>query len=302
MKTPTQILLAALCALPASADSRASANYTVAMETIDSGGLSAASTNYRIDASLSPVIGISESAAPAEIAKHGYAGQLFDVTGLAIASALPDVAETDFLQLIPRYQLDDATFLAANPNLVAWEILTGPLTGISADGIATADVVYQDTPATVRGTLGDLAGTLDLTVLNTIPDNYGTYAGDAIGDDWQILYFGFDNPLSAPGLDPDGDGETNLFEYIAGVSPTDPLSLFRLRIESVLGKPTQKNLIFSPRLQSRTYTVLSAETLSTAAFGPLLPASFTDHGEERTVTDQHATNPQKFYRIQISKP
>lgn len=288
--------------LPAIGEPRTSANYTLSPETIDAGGQRVTSANYAIDASISPVTGVSETVAPAEIAKHGYAGQLFNVTGLAIASAQPDVAETGSVQLIARHQLDDATFLAIDPNAVAWDILTGPIASIATDGIATADVVYQDTPATVRGTLGALTGTLGLTVFNTIPDNYGTYAGDAIDDDWQIQYFGLDNPLAAPDLDPDGDGQSNLFEFVAGVAPTDPLSLFQLRIEPVPGEPAQKNLIFSPRLEDRTYTALSAETLSAAAFAPLPGFSITDNGDERTLTDLDASAPAKYYRIGISKP
>jgi hypothetical protein len=293
-------LVGSLATLPA--DQRESANYSILADTLDAGGQRITSANYTIDTSLSPVTGISETAAPAEIAKNGYVGQLFDITGLVVAAAQPEVAETASVQLVARYQLDDATFLAIAPNTVTWQILSGPIASIAADGIATTAAVYEDTPATASGTLGTLSGTLALTVLNTIPDNYGSYAGDAIDDAWQIRYFGLDNPLAAPDLDPDGDGETNLFEFIAGVDPTDPNSHFRFRIESVPGEPAQKNLIFSPRLEDRTYTALSAETLSAAAFAPLPSFSITDNGDERTLTDLNATVPAKFYRIGISKP
>ena len=46
-------------------------------------------------------------------------------------------------------------------------------------------------------------------MLDTIADNFGTYAGDGLGDDWQVQYFGLSNPNAAPLLDPDFDGHNN---------------------------------------------------------------------------------------------
>lgn len=44
-----------------------------------------------------------------------------------------------------------------------------------------------------------------------------------LDDAWQNQYFGLDNPLAAPTADP--DGETNSFEFTAGLIPSDPQSL-----------------------------------------------------------------------------
>ncbi|MCA1481963.1 hypothetical protein, partial [Bradyrhizobium sp. NBAIM08] len=109
------------------------------------------------------------------------------------------------------------------------------------------------------------------------------------------------NPNAAPGLDPDGDCQTNLFEYTAGIIPTNPLSRFLLRIEPVPGQANRKNLIFSPRLMDRIYQVKSNTGLS----GPWLAlGSFTtsDATDQRTVTDLDATDVRKFYHVEITKP
>ena len=50
----------------------------------------------------------------------------------------------------------------------------------------------------------------------------GLPTGDGIPDAWKILNFGpswASNPLSAANADPDGDGLTNLQEYLAGTDP-----------------------------------------------------------------------------------
>ena len=301
MKTTSIALLCLVSASTALAAPRTSANYTITAETTDGGGLRAVSANYSNAGSASPIAGISTTAALAGMVKSGYIAQLYDVTGLVVNSAAPSVDEAATLQLAAWQLLDDATFHATDANAVTWGVVSGPVTGISASGLATAGLVYQNTSATVDGTLGGFTGSLNFTVLDSIPDNFGSYAGDGIGDDWQVQYFGQNNPLAAPGLDPDGDGETNFFEFSAGLIPTDPASTFHLRIAPVPGQPAQKRVVFSPRLNGRTYVLQSRLTLGDSWL-PLGSSSQTDNGTERTVTDLDATDPKKFYRVEITRP
>ena len=67
-------------------------------------------------------------------------------------------------------------------------------------------------------------------LLDNIPDNFGSYAGDGLGDDWQVQYFGQNNPNAGPLRDPNGDGQTNAFEDTAGLVPNDPNSRFTFTI------------------------------------------------------------------------
>jgi hypothetical protein len=56
---------------------------------------------------------------------------------------------------------------------------------------------------------------------------------DALPDDWQARYWG-SSPGSwpAPQADSDGDGATNIQEFLAGTDPTDPNSLLRVQLVS----------------------------------------------------------------------
>lgn len=294
------VIVIACTLTPAHAAPRTSANYSVATDSVDAGGSRTTSAVYTNNGSLGGITGIS-TAAPAETANYGYIGQLYEVTGLALAATPTTVNEGGTRQLSASQLLDDATTIAVNTSAVAWSVASGPLTSINAAGLATAGIVYHNTAATAQGGYAGNTGTLNLTVLDTLPDNFGTYAGDGLPDSWQAQYFGLNNPNAAPGLDPDNDGQTNFFEYTAGIVPTDPLSRFLLRIEPVPGQPGRKDLIFSPRLLDRTYQVKS----NTALSGPWLPlVSFTtiDAADQRTVTDLNATGAKKFYHVEITKP
>ena len=140
-------------------------------------------------------------------------------------------------------------------------------------------------------------------MLDTIADNFGAYAGDGLGDDWQVQYFGQPpNALAAPLIDPDFDGQNNHFEFTAGVVPTDAASKFSHRIEEVPGQPLQKRIIFSPRFVSRTYSILKSTTLATGSWSTLTGTTTSDNGSERTITDLNASGALKFYQVQIVKP
>ena len=296
-------LFLALLTAAAHAGPRTSANYNIATDTADAGGKRTTSASYTSDGSIGGLVGVSTAATPAETAKHGYVGQLFDVTGLTLTAVSLNVNETATDQLAAWQALNDATFLAVPAASVAWSVQSGPLTSVSTAGLATAGTVYQATAATVQGLyLGD-TGTLGLTVLDSIADNYGSYAGDGVGDDWQVQYFGLNNPNAGPLLDPDGDGQTNLFEYTAGLVPTDPASRFTLTVQAVPGQSGQKKVVFSPLVAGRTYAVTSKPSLTTGSYLPLTnPSAPNDSGQERTITDLSATGATKFYRVEITKP
>ncbi len=301
MKTKSLILSTLACAMTVHAGPRSSANYSVATDTADSGGARSTSTSYTHDGSLGGVVGVSTVATPAETAKHGYLGQLYEITGLTVNATPATVDETATRQLSAWQALDDASYLAVAATEVAWSIVTGPLTDIDA-GLATAATVYQDTSATVQGSYGGLDDQFDLTVRDIDPDNYGSYAGDGLDDAWQYDYFGLDIPLAGPLMDPDGDGQNNVFEFTAGIIPTDPLSRFLLRVEPVAGEPAQKRLVFSPLVVGRTYDILTSTTLLGDSWSALSGGVVSDIGDERSVIDPNASGNKKFYRVGITKP
>jgi len=291
MKTEVTLFAAlglALFPCLASAASRTSADYSITTESIDQGGTLLTSTNYSVNASVNDSGATASEATCGYLAKGGYIGQLFDVTGV--------------IPTAPASTVNEATLLPLSPTLAAWSVVSGPLSGIDANGLASAAVVYQDSPAVVRTIYQGFTGTLSLTVLNVNTDDYGSYSGDGIPDDWQTQYFGQNNPNAAPNKDADGTGQTNLFKYTAGLNPTDRTSVFRVAVQPVSGQPTQKQIVCSPVLPDRTYTVLYKTNMTDSTWSPLTGTTQADNGQQRIVTDTSAAGKTKFYRVQISKP
>ena len=279
---------------------RSSASYTIPAESANAAGNHATSTHYTHDGSAGGVSGIST--ATGETAKHGYIGQLYDPASLQLSAPATTLPEGGSILLGASLVMDDATRQPIASTSVAWSVLSGPLSGIDAAGLASAGTVYQDTAATAQGSYSGFTGTLALTVLETIPDNFGTYAADGLEDAWQVQHFGINNPDAAPLLDPDGDGQDNRFEFIAGLVPTDPQSFFSLAIQPVAGEPLHKRLVFSPCLPDRNYQVLASSTLLPGSWFALTDPEISQTGDERTVTDTQALGERRFYRVDVVKP
>ena len=295
--------IAAVCLTSnAFAASRSSASYSVPADTADAGGRRATSAAYTHDGSIGGIAGVGTVAAPVEVAKHGYLGQIYNATSLALSANLTNVNEGATRQLAARALLDDGTTLNLAPAAVAWSPASGPILSISAGGLLTAANVYEDTSATAQGPWRGLSATLGLRVINSENDNFGTYASDGIDDAWQVQYFGVGNPNAGPGGDPDGDEQSTGYEYYAGSNPTDGSSFFRFRIEQIPGQPTRKNLVFSPRVPDRIYAIHYKLDFNSSDWEKLNGFSVSDAGPQRTVTDMHATETNKFYRVEISIP
>ena len=171
---------------------------------------------------------------------------------------------------------------------------------MSVSGVATATNVYQDTAAIVRGSASGRSNTLSLLVINTGIDNFANYAFDGIDDAWQVQYFGLNSLNAGPGLDPDGDGQTNYFEYVATTIPTDGTSKFRLNIAPVPGRPWM-DVRFSPVSEKRLYTVVGRPLVDTGIFNTIL-GDIVDNGTERTLTDTNALGTTKYYKVRIEFP
>ena len=206
-----------------------SASYSATSDTMDAGGRRSTSANYTNDGSVGGIVGISTVAAPAAMVKHGFIGQLYEATALQLASTPTTVNEAETRLLSGAQVLDDLTTLAIPGTSITWSVQSGPLVSINSSGLATAGPVFQSTAATAQGIYLGQNGTLSLTVLDTIPDNFGTYAGDSLPDNWQVEYFGQNNAQSAPSVDADADGQSNLLEFLAGYIPTDANSRLTTR-------------------------------------------------------------------------
>lgn len=289
------VLAAALPAAP-----RSSASYSLPADTTDSAGKRSTSASYSHDGSLGGLAGVASVAAPVVVAKSGYLGQLYDVTGLQLSAAPATIDETGTRQLSARLLLDDATTLPVAATDVVWHVQDGPLASIDSSGLATAATVILDTTATAQGFYRGATGTLELTVLDTLTDNFGLYANDGISDAWQAMHFGVNSPDAAPAKDPDADGQNNFFEYLAGLDPTNPLSLLTVTVAIPPGQPTRRAIIFNPLVAGRNYTVTT--TTNFLEWSYLTTPEVTELGSERTVIDVNASGARQFYRVEITRP
>jgi hypothetical protein len=289
---PARFLSASLL-MPALAAAGVSDNYSLTPETVDSGGLRGTSANYTLNASTSAG---NASSSARYTARSGYAGQLSDASAISITASPSTVNEASTRQLSATLVFDDSTTSPLAAGSLTWSVQSGPLIGISPSGLATAAPVYQHSVAVARGSWLSFSATTTISILNILPDNFSTYAGDGLPDDWQVLYFGLNNPLAAPLLDPDGDSLNNRFEYHACLVPTDRLSTFSVSISPA---PAGGHMVtFSPRLPGCTYTLLGSSNLS--LWAPVT-GTITDVGNTRTILDPASTAPSRFYSIQVQR-
>ena len=170
---------------------------------------------------------------------------------------------------------------------------------VSAAGATASRNVVAPAAAgahTLRGRITDAAGniaevTQGFTVLTA-------------QESWRRVYFGVTTNTgnAADAADPDGDGHTNLFEFVAGLVPNSAASRFSVRIDAVLGQPGQKAIVFGPVVAGRTYVVKSKASLTDATWTALGSSTTSDNGAERTVTDLGVGSGARFYQVEITKP
>ena len=302
-KRSTSISLLISITLPAVALSAtgSSTDYSVVADVIDSGGAAASSADYSSQGSAGAVAGSSITPGVSGFARHGFLGQIYERVGLGLVAMPATVDESDTRQIFGGDAIDDGTLLSVVPGgSITWSIQSGPLAGISATGLVTADVVALDTPAMIQGTLGPDTAMLTMTVLDTIADNFGSYAGDGLPDDFQVQFFGFDNPLAAPELDVDGDGQTNYFEWVAGLSPVNGAARFVTELHFQDG---QMPVTFGPCLAGRTYTLFYSGNLSAGSWQPVPGAIVlpVDENGFCTVVDPSPGTDRRFYRVEIQQ-
>jgi hypothetical protein len=208
-------------------------------------------------------------------------------------------------QLSGTATFDDSTVAGLSGSDVAWSSPNEPypVASISGSGVLSPANVYVLSSATVNGYyLGATSGTM-LEVF--APDN----VGDGIPDWWRQEYFGMATPTNhfdCATCDADGTGQDNLFKFVAGLNPTNPASVFALKIAPVTGQPTQKALMYNPILVGfgQTYTVQFRTNLTGGAtYANLTTTSvLTTNGSQVSLNDVGATQTQKFYRVNISLP
>jgi hypothetical protein len=148
------------------------------------------------------------------------------------------------------------------------------------DGVAIARVVVADNFATAYN---------DLTTTVLTPFQA-----------WQIQYFGStNNPAADPNADPDGDGQTNLSEFLAGTNPTNSASVFRILSAAV----AQNSLLVTWMCGGGRTNVLQAAPALGSPWSNLSPNLVLPGSGDVTTNYLDAgifTNaPARFYRVRL---
>jgi len=122
--------------------------------------------------------------------------------------------------------------------------------------------------------------------------------GDGMDDAWELQYF---LTLTRDGTgDFDGDGVTDLLEFLGGTDPTDPRSVFRGAI-IFAGTPAQGATVAWPATPGKSYRVQFKNDLSDPDWQDLI-GNITLVGNSGRVNDVASATNQKFYRIVLVNP
>jgi hypothetical protein len=154
---------------------------------------------------------------------------------------------------------------------------------MSADG---RTVVFQSLATDIAE--GDYNGFRDVFVTRIeFPDT----DGDGMADEWEMAYFG---TLSRDGAwDFDGDGRSDLEEYVAGSDPTDGRSV--LRIVGVTASGTSTVTITWSSVMGKTYRVQYKQELNDPWRD--LPGLIAATSTVSSKQDTHANILQRFYQV-----
>ncbi len=205
-----------------------------------------------------------------------------------------DVAFT--LQNIGEGEMTTVQPVLSGTNASEFSVVIPPSTPIDAGDSSMMLIRFNPTstgPKTAVVTLNTsdpLAPTLRFTITAT--------AITAI-EQFRLTYFNTtaNTGDAADDKDPDGDGLTNYFEFVAGMIPTNRTSAFTCRVDTSGAQP---RAIFGPCLNDRTYEVWTSTTLN--GDWTLASGSITVNGTQRTFTDSDTSATKRFYRVKIIRP
>jgi len=219
-------------------------------------------------------------------------------TTASVRITVNDAAPTALAYLInPAIYIQGSAITANNPT--------------SSGGVVISYAILPALPAGL--TLNPVTGVISGTPSEVIPAaSYSVTATNTGGSTSTLVSITVVSPYTAwatpynlvQGLngDDDGDGNSNYFEFIAGLVPTNAGSVFKISVSSVPGHPSHRAIVISPIISGRTYTVKSSESLSPPLWISISNPATSDAGNVRTVIDTAATEAKKFYMIEISTP
>jgi alpha-D-xyloside xylohydrolase len=188
--------------------------------------------------------------------------------------------------------------LSSGPRPVQLQVLASPPAGVELDGVSMTQ--FTNAADFAQAGQGWLYDGRFVQVKFTHPGGMAeitfgpSSAGDGISDSWRLYYFGTTatNSQTCAACDPDGDGMSNLQEYLAGTNPTNSASVLLI---TQLDATSQ--LIVWNSIAGKNYQVYSASNLAS----PFMPVSGTISatGPEASFTDTVPAGVRRFYRVRL---
>lgn len=133
-----------------------------------------------------------------------------------------------------------------------------------------------------------------MTVYVDIPDDIDS---DQISDWWELTYFGSFTNANATS-DSDGDGYSDLLEFIAGSNPTNRFSVFMLDASS--DTAGDAFVLQWQSISNRYYTISRTTNLLTSGFAPLV-SNLLATPPVNTYTDFVYNAADAYYTIKVKK-
>lgn len=199
---------------------------------------------------------------------------------------------------------DDATFRAAVEGLlpIGFRWRRAGATISNAVGLNTTILTLTNVPLTFSNTTVDCIATnaarpsgVQSTVVRifVLPDS----DSDLLPDSWETANgFPINDPANAL-ADPDGDGQTNRDEYLAGTDPNDVNSYLRIALVNAAFTPAPTVLLSFNAASNKTYSVQYRDALNLGSWLKLMDVESRPTNRFMEVSDASPNAASRFYQL-----